>query len=111
MRIAPRRRSPHTRRHVAASQPHTPPEAHARIPAPRVGIPRPRDQELPQLWLRRQIAAALHGRMPEHPDERPGAFAIGHEAQLVKEVHTPVTVTLLDSGEIVTLAEATDAAF
>jgi hypothetical protein len=28
-----------------------------------------------------------------------------------KEVHTPVTVTLLDSGEIVTLAEATDAAF
>ena len=28
-----------------------------------------------------------------------------------KEVKTPVTVTLLDSGEIVTLAEATDAAF
>jgi len=28
-----------------------------------------------------------------------------------KEKHTPVTVTLLDSGEIVTLAEATDAAF
>jgi hypothetical protein len=28
-----------------------------------------------------------------------------------KETHTPVTVTLLDSGEIVTLAEATDAAF
>jgi hypothetical protein len=28
-----------------------------------------------------------------------------------KEKHTPVTVTLLDSGEIVTLAEATNAAF
>jgi len=28
-----------------------------------------------------------------------------------KEVKTPVTVTLLDSGEIVTLREAVDAAF
>jgi hypothetical protein len=28
-----------------------------------------------------------------------------------KEMHTPVTVTLMDSGEIVTLSEAVDAAF
>jgi len=53
------------------------------------------------------ITTAHGGLVQCHTDDHDMARAITR----YKEGNTPVTVTLLDNGEIVTLAEATDAAF